>query len=1067
MLKQYFLLFLCMTEILVCGGTTLLESDFSRGGRTVREDRRGEGHGYFLGALPPDWRENFVSWTRSAVETESVKDPDGNFLRFKVRKIASGAPQFYLPLPELLPGRRYRIRAVVRNTSESDVRLLLRMVPQPYTTLCSWRIGVSPQWKTMSWIVSPEKKSPVPLGLFLILDGEGNTDFRKISVEELAPDERGHAVLLDMNFTEKVRDGSKRGAGTFRGVLPEPWNQDFVHFMKGEASSKVVNLGPEHFLRFEIQKGAPQFRAPLSNVEAGKSYRLTAYVRNLTGGPVTMSLRIVPLPYTVLASGALLPGEGWSRQSIELKVPENKPDLPVALMMNFEENGVFDIVDLKLEECEEQKQPIRRPPLSSRNFFRNTRFPLGLQSGWTRHRVCYSGRIAPDPSVKGPSGCASLKLESLPGKRLGLCSEPFNVADPGVKNAVSFDCRGSGRYAAEIWTENRKLASVSLTPSDRWKRVVVPFTPPADARAFTFRLVGTGILHVDSFRAAPENRKGYETDGECEVSLAVPESAVSGSRIQFAGEAPVVLYHVSGKADGVTLKARVANLYGECRDLPVSAVSGTNRSGRLNYLVFPERPLGQFRVEVQAFRGTEAVSPVNEIVVTRLEKPLYWGKDAPDSPFGIHVLANDDSLKAVKAAGVNWVRLHDAGGDFTGWFWLEPEKGKWVFRDDEIRRYRDHHLRLFGQLGTAPKWASFLSRVNTGRTEIAYHDRYFRPLEMKEFERYVSTVAARYKGVIDDWFVWNEPWIVAWWAVDFNRKSRENNGYITSRHPEADFAAMMKSACAAAKKVNPAAKISGFNTTAGVRGEKWTKGVYDAGGLAFCDTVDFHFYTPRVTGYPGDACEIAYDEALGLLVRRNALNGKPVYMSEGQGASGGSVSGDKSLRYAGMYKHTVPWENREDFSAIADRNVRYLLSMLGCGVRRIFLYSAHCYMDFASAPNFLVLFCADGSPHPMLAAHSAMARRLEGMKFVRRTALRKDLWAYLFSDGKRSVAVVSGRYTAKKTTVDCSLKGAKGSDLYGNPLTFPTEFNGTVFYVESPSAPDALGRSLTAAGQSE
>ena len=64
----------------------------------------------------------------------------------------------------------------------------------------------------------------------------------------------------------------------------------------------------------------------------------------------------------------------------------------------------------------------------------------------------------------------------------------------------------------------------------------------------------------------------------------------------------------------------------------------------------------------------------------------------------------------VKALGYNWVRLHDAGWEYTGWWWLERTPGTWTFRDDAIRRYRDQHLTILGQLGTAPTWASAAGR---------------------------------------------------------------------------------------------------------------------------------------------------------------------------------------------------------------------------------------------------------------------------------------------------------------------------------------------------------------------
>ena len=42
--------------------------------------------------------------------------------------------------------------------------------------------------------------------------------------------------------------------------------------MKAEASAKIVNLGPEHFLQIDVRKGAPQFSAPVSGVKAGNEH---------------------------------------------------------------------------------------------------------------------------------------------------------------------------------------------------------------------------------------------------------------------------------------------------------------------------------------------------------------------------------------------------------------------------------------------------------------------------------------------------------------------------------------------------------------------------------------------------------------------------------------------------------------------------------------------------------------------------------------------------------------------------------------------------------------------------
>ena len=83
------------------------------------------------------------------------------------------------------------------------------------------------------------------------------------------------------------------------------------------------------------------------------------------------------------------------------------------------------------------------------------------------------------------------------------------------------------------------------------------------------------------------------------------------------------------------------------------------------------------------------------------------------------------------------------------------------------------------------------------------------------------------------------------------------------------------------------------------------------------------------------------------------------------------------------------------------------------------------------------------------------------MKFVRTKELCKDLWAYLFTNGKHSIAVISGRSSARKTRIECSLKNGKAVDLYGNPLTLPAVYSGTLLYLAAPVTADVLARTVT------
>lgn len=898
-------LLLCIQQAL-CGAETILHSTFDKTGKSIVNNLQSKGLGYFRGALPPGWQENFTGWNRSVCTTASHRDAGGGFLRFRVEKTVIRPPQFFAPLPELQVPATYRLTARMRNRAEGAPSLSLRLTGAPYTTFHACTLGRSGAWETVTSVFTLKEKPRSSTGLYLFADGTGNFDMRSITLEKLTTEEAQAAFA------------AQAAAGTAR---------------------------------------------------------------------------------------------------------------------------------------------LRRPPADARNYLRNSRLPLGLQSGWLRHRDAFQGTIRADSALPGPSGAPSLQLSSLPGKQLGICSEPFNVPDPRRRSAFSFSYRGSGNYTASIISENRALASLKLPPSAEWKRVAIPFDAPADAWAMTLQVVGTGEINLDAFRTTSEHETAYAAAGECEVALALPESELSGSRIQFTDEPARLRYHVTGNFRGAELQLQAVNLYGERRRLQTVALDDDKRGGIADFGLFPEKPLGMFRVEAQVFRNRKPVSPPNELVITRLERPVHQGRDGHDSPFGIHVSGSVDSIRAVKAAGVNHARMHDAALNYIGWAFLEPEKGKWRFYDDEIAAFRDNHIRLFAELGTAPRWASFLSRTRTdGMPSPGYWGNYFLPLNQQDYANYVRTVVTRYRGVIDEYFVWNEPWLGSFFAVGYDRS--HPGGFIRPENPHAAFAELCRTAFRAAKEADPNVRISGFNTSAG--NCAWTQGVYDAGGFDWCDMVDFHFYTPRMTGFPDDECRTAVDTATGCIAaRRGGKIGKPVYMSEGQGASFSVSGGGSSLRYAGMYRHTVPWENREDFTRLADNNVRYVVSLLGAGVKRVFLYSAHCYKDLASAPSFLVLFNADGYPHPMLAAHSAMARRLENTQFRRVRQLADGLYLWLFQGEGRSAAVISRRSTAAGGAVNTRLPSVKAADLYGNPLAFPLRPKDTVIYLETPENVDKLEHSIT------
>lgn len=181
-------------------------------------------------------------------------------------------------------------------------------------------------------------------------------------------------------------------------------------------------------------------------------------------------------------------------------------------------------------------------------------------------------------------------------------------------------------------------------------------------------------------------------------------------------------------------------------------------------------------------------------------------------------------------------------------------------------------------------------------------------------------------------------------------------------------------------------------------------------------------------------------------------------MSEGQGAPSGASQ--KSVWYAGLLKQTLPWRNTEDFRRLADLNTRFMVSLFGQGVKRIFLYSQHSYRHFGRIPLYPVLIQADGFPHPQLVAHSALAGRMEGKTFRKMLPLQEDVFAYLFEGEDSSLAAVLPKRNCTPFRLYSESPLLKGYDLWGNPLVFPIRENRCVFYVEAPVPAEELLKAL-------
>ncbi len=828
------------------------------------------------------------------------------------------------------------------------------------------------------------------------------------------------------------------------GVLPAGWTEDSSAWADVKVTCQVQEQDGQRYLRLavqEVKEGRVQFcKRGLPGLGKEAFYRLTLRARSARESMIEYGVRLSGEPYEFLWNTRKTLKSDWQELNHDFQVKD--PGAEIGFWINLDGAGdTVDLAYLKLERVGRDElaaeMKAKYPDGGPANVLRNTRFPLGLPGGWMLWRDYSDGddvQLEAAPQVLGPSGVPALKLAGA--EPFWLRGEPIGIILPTAKHVFSLAVKGEGKWQFSVLAgQYRALGrkAVELKPEADWQRVKVEFMPELMEKVCTLKIEGAGTLYIDALQCGPAEKAGgeYVQPLSGEIALACAAGDAAGGKIQFADEPAQVRYAAVGDLTGATLKAKAVNLYGEEQALPDIALGdGPVRSGELAYDVFAAHPYGSYRVEAWAEKAGRRVTPMNELIVHRLRRPFYWGKDAPDSPFGVHMMATTRRLIMMKAAGVNWTRLHDAGLEYIGWAHLEPEKGRWEFRDKEINRYRQHQIKIFAELGTAPRWASYFRNE---KPHSGYFDRFYQPVDLKDYENYVRTVVSRYRGVIDTYFVWNEPWIHAWWPVDYDETQQDRAGYLTSEHAQADFARLQQVAYDTVKAVDPTILVSGINTTNSTgsfghafSGNEWTKGVVAAGGDQWCDLYDYHQYASALNGFPEDSL----DKGLGfaweaLLAKHGGKFDKPVWLSEGSGTAG--------LHREGLYKYTLTYDNSDDSWGVSDRYCRYTIRLLTLGVGKVFNYSVHCHGGFGGGNGHAILVAEDGSFHPSGAAHSAMAWHLEDTKFQETVDLGGGLYAYLFAGGDKHTAVLMGAKGAQGRPV-ARPAGGMARDLFGNDL---------------------------------
>ncbi|MFO7975862.1 MAG: hypothetical protein R6V12_14650, partial [Candidatus Hydrogenedentota bacterium] len=619
-----------------------------------------------------------------------------------------------------------------------------------------------------------------------------------------------------------------------------------------------------------------------------------------------------------------------------------------------------------------------KPPCKG-NVLGNSSFELGLSRGWSVLRLLPGEQRASvtDENAYHGKHCVALNFDSNGSRSL---TGRFRTLRPYQTHTLSAWVRATGATASvKLALENgyvpgggrpHRISTTTEIAPGEWVRIHatgVTLEGPKNAYAIRIMAEGTdaGTVLVDGVQLEEGKLSAFAPSDAVEAAL-VPASPTGISGWDELLRYNIRIANDSGTDKTVKLRTEITDFWGRVAEenvLEVMAEQGLT-------IVAQERPpkaRGSLRARVWV---NERKDFDDEITLTVAPEPRYPGL-YPESRFGQHVRLEPWQLSVAKRLGAGWVRLHDASHHLS-WDYVQPEPGKWVWADKEVDAARDAGLEILAVLGRAPAWA--LTDANGKRPSKGG---WYYPSDLDAWERYVETVVDHYRGKIDYWEIWNEPFA---FGIGDGTK----------------YAELAKRAYPAAKRANPKCTVLGFCTWEGAK--TFNDAALAGGVMEMCDVVSFHYYSSIGVDAYARGCRLR--DVLGIEAEKN-----PVWMTEGMG--GYTYSWHSFLvdavddPYA--RRPRAPKFQAEDAAVVG---AMAIANILAAGAEKTFWYWSPWEGAGSIRPDRYTWFEYDGQMKPHAAMYAVSAYFLDGTRTAGRVETEDGLVACLFEREEDAVAVI-------------------------------------------------------------
>lgn len=236
--------------------------------------------------------------------------------------------------------------------------------------------------------------------------------------------------------------------------------------------------------------------------------------------------------------------------------------------------------------------------------------------------------------------------------------------------------------------------------------------------------------------------------------------------------------------------------------------------------------------------------------------------DRPAPRYAMHTLVADErTLPLVQGAGFDTVV------QLFAWWEIEPTQGQFIWQaaDEAVAGAEYYGLNLVIRLDKHPEWTA-AAPLTPGAP----------PVDLAEYDRWVRRVAARYRGRVAAYIIWNEPNLADEWS---------------GLPPDpAAYVNLLRVGYQAVKETDPAAHVvsAGLAPTntrddTAMDDRLFLDAMYEHGAASYFDVLGIHAYG---FGYPPDDPNGAHDglnlariEDLHAIMRRHG-DDKPVWITE-------------------------------------------------------------------------------------------------------------------------------------------------------------------------------------------